>query len=937
MKRKFINIGYALIASLLFAHANLQAQETSSTDSLVNVAFGTLDKKDVLGAVSSINVSELMKKNYSTNSLDEMQNFVGGYNGTIWGQNGLVLVDGIPRDPSDIQSSEIESITILKGASAVVLYGSRAAKGVTLITTKRGKITPLTIDVRANTGFYVPKAYPKYLGAAEYMTLYNEASRNDGIAERYDAATIYNTAAGTNPYRYPDVNLYSSEYLRKAYNKTDVTAEVTGGNERVRYYSNFGMLYKNGIVKYGEQSKDNDMRFNVRANLDMDITDWLKASADASVVMLDTYRGRGNFWNAASSFRPNWFAPLIPVDMLDHSNIAITNLVDNSNHVIDGKYMLGGTSTDLTNALADMLVAGYVKYKTRTFQFNVDVAANLNMILNGLSFRTAYSVDYRNYYSEAWKIDYAVYQPTWSTMNGEDIITGLTKYNNDTNSNNEYIGDSTSSQTMSFLAQFNYDRIFARDHNVSASVLGWGYQIQDSKDADHDGSSYHRTSNVNLGIRAAYNYQQKYYLDFSGAVVHSAKLPSGNRQAFSPSVTVGYRISDEDFFRNNVSFVDDLKLTASYANLHQDLDISDYYLYKGYYDERGGWYQWRDNSAGGNTTASKRGDNNELTFITRKEWRAGLEASFLNRMITLDANYFVQKTEGGLTQGTNTIFPSYFSRWDYSYLPYINYDKDKRIGFDFTIHVNKKIGQVEATLGLAGMYLKTEVLRRDEVYQDAYQYRTGKPLNSAWGYVCEGFFQNQADIDNHARQTFGEVKPGDLKYTDINDDGVIDSKDEVRLGNGTAPFTFGTNLTLKWKNFTLFAMGTGQTGGYGFKNNSYYWVRGSNKYSEIVRGRWTEATAETATYPRLTTTSNSNNFRNSTFWRYKTNRFDLKRVQLTYDLPQQIFTNTFIKDVSVYVSGENLLTISKERKHMETAIGNAPHCRFYNLGFKASF
>ena len=953
MKRQFIHINHILLALLFLNTVVVRAQEVSSdennsvfeldsvgakNDNAIHVAFGTIDKRDALGAVSTLKVSELIKKNYSDNSLDGIQSFVGGYNNSnIWGQGALILIDGVPRNASDIRPSEIESISVLKGASAVVLYGSKAAKGVVLITSKRGEIRPLTIDVRANTGLYVPKRYVKYLNAAEYMTMYNEASRNDGIAERYDAATIYHTAAGTNPFRYPDIDFFTSDYLRKVYNKTDATAEVYGGNERVRYYSNFGMSYKNGLLKYGEQKKDNDMRFNVRANVDMDLTSWLTASTDASVVFLDTYRGRGDFWGSASKLRPNWFSPLIPVDMIDPNNTTLQTIIGNSNHVIDGKYLLGGTSTDLTNTFADMLAAGYVKYKTRTFQFNVNVNADLGMLLEGLSFRTRFAVDYRNYYSEAFKINYAVYQPVWSHMNGKDMISNMTKYNEDTNSTNEYIGDSSSSQTMSFLGQFNYNRSFADDHNVTASLLGWGYQIQDSKDADHDGSSYHRTSNVNLGIQAGYNYRHKYYFDFSGALIHSAKLPSKNRQAFSPSVTAGWRISEEDFFKENVSFMDDLKFTASYAKLNQDIDISDYYLYRASYVNNGGWYQWRDNSAGGNTAASKRGENPNLNFITRNEFRAGVEASFLQKMITLDANFFVQETKGGLSQGKATIFPSYFDRYDFSYLPYINYNNDKRTGFDFNVNVNKKIGEVDASLGFTGMYLKTEATQRDEVYEDDYQYRVGNPLNSAWGYICEGFFQNQADIDGHARQAFGAVKPGDLKYKDVNNDGIVDAKDEVRLGNNSAPFIYGLNLTLKWKNFTFFAMGTGQSGGVAFKSSSQHWIKGNSKYTDIVWGRWTEATAQTAIYPRLSTTDNSNNFRNSTFWLYKTNRFDLQKVQLTYDLPKHIFNNTFVNDLSVYVSGESLLTISKERKLMETNVGSSPQCRFFNLGVKASF
>lgn len=167
---------------------------------------------------------------------------------------------------------------------------------------------------------------------------------------------------------------------------------------------------------------------------------------------------------------------------------------------------------------------------------------------------------------------------------------------------------------------------------------------------------------------------------------------------------------------------------------------------------------------------------------------------------------------------------------------------------------------------------------------------------------------------------------------------MVDSRDQVNLGRGTSPFTYGINLTLKWKDFTLFVAGTGQTGAKGFKNSDYYWVRGSRKYSEVVMGRWTEDTKATATFPRLSTTDNSNNFRNSTFWLYSTDRFDLNKVQLTYDLGKSMFKpGMLVKGLSVYVSGESLLTIAKERKHMERNIGGAPYTRNFNIGLKAQF
>lgn len=941
MKRKYLYIGCTALAMSLLGMANMQAQE--NRDSLVNVAFGTMAQEDLTQAISTVHTSDLLNKINSSNSLVGLGSLVGGYTGNVWGQEALVLIDGVPRSASNVRASEVESISVLKDAAAVVLYGSRAAKGVILITTKRGKEEPMRIDVRGNAGINVPKAYPKYLDADCYMTLYNEACRNDGIAERYDASTIYNTAAGTNPYRYPNIDFYSDDYLRKAYYNADITGEVTGGNDRTHYYLNFGMNYNNDLVKWGEAKNNYDMTFNVRGNVDMNLTSWLKATTNAAVVYTNQYDGRGtsDFWSQASTLRPNWFAPLLPIDMMDPNSASIQEYITNSNHLIDGKYLLGGTSADQTNAFASLLASGYVKEKARMFMFDVTLAADLSSILKGLSFKTAYSVDYTSYYSEAFNETYAVYEPTWANVNGKDMIVALTQHNVDKKDKNEYVGKSMYDQTMMFSAQFDYANTFAKRHNVAATLLGWGYQTQSSADENHESSDYHRTSNVNLGLRAAYNYDHKYYADFSGAVVHSAKMPEGKRNAFSPSVTLGWRISKEDFFRDNVSWVDDLKLTASYANLHQDLDISSYYMYKGYFSKTNGYYpQWHDGTAGGWTPSSKGGENPDFGFVTRQEFRAGIDATLFDRLLHLNANYFHQDTKGLLTRGSATIYPSYFHLSDNStFAPWLNYNQDRRSGFDFSLTANKKFGDFDVTLGFSGMVFASEALVRDEMYEEDYQYRAGRPLDVVYGYVCEGFFQSQEDIDNHARQTFGTVRPGDLKYKDINGDNIIDSKDQVELGkNGYAapPFSFGLNLNVKYKNFSLYALGSGQTGSVDFKTSSYYWNRGTSKFSEVVWGRWTEETKETATYPRLTTGNGDNNYQTSTFWMYDRNYFDLDQVQLTYDFPEKTLKGSFVRGLSVYVGGVDLLTISKERKHMELSL-SSPYCRNYYVGFKASF
>lgn len=911
----------------------------AQSDSLVNVAFGTSAKEDVVNAVQSVNMAELLKKNYTESTLDgSLQSIIGGYTGNIWGQGALVLVDGMPRDISDIRASEVESISFLKDAAAVTLYGSRGAKGVILVTTKRGLAERMTVSFRGNVGFNVPKSYPKYLDAASYMTLYNEACRNDGISERYDANTIYNTTIGANPYRYPDQKYYNSDYLRKFSMAYGGNGEIRGGNERTHYYMNVGLNYSNGLVKVGDHKNDYDLRFNVRGNVDMTITKWLKGFTNASVLVADNYASRGDIWGMANGTWPNRFGLLLPVSMVDPNNETLQGLV-NSATLINGQYLLGGTSSNQTNAIADAYEAGYVKTKTRTFMFDLGLDFDLKAITQGLSLKTVFGLDYRAIYSEGFSEGYAIYEPTWANVNGQDMIVDLVKHGNDTNSTNEYIGQSTYSQNIMFRAQFDYKRSFGRN-NIEAMLMGWGYQTHLSADANHDNSSYHNTTNVNAGVQVAYNFDHRYYAQLNGALVHSSKFAPGHRQAFSPGVTLGWRIGQEKFVAENAGWINELKLTASAAKLHQDIDVSDWYMWKGYYGYKGngGWWQWRDGNAGGNTTMPKRADNYDLTFLTREEFRVGLDGRLFSDIFNFNLNYFIQDTKGGICQGTNTIFPNFLNKWDASFIPYINYNNDRRQGFDFSLGATKNVGQVELSLGFSGLVYTDEATRRDESVQEDYLSAIGRPLSSSYGYICEGFFQSQEEIDNRGiRQTFGgELRPGDLKYKDVNNDGVVDSNDRVYLGRWTPKFQYGINLTAKYRGFTLFAYGTGQTGSIGYKNSAYYCNGGDNKYSENAWLRWTPETADTALYPRLTTGTTANNTQASTFWRYKDDTFRLRRVQLTYDFPSHLFTDKAVSALSVYVEGENLATISKERKHLELSTWG-PQCRYYNIGAKITF
>ncbi|RAW02577.1 SusC/RagA family TonB-linked outer membrane protein [Pseudochryseolinea flava] len=955
----YIRISFILGAALgipsMVSAQSIKANTTdstgvdTSTDNFLNRPFRTVSPNGIPDGTSVIDMSSLIEKNYTTYSLDNAQGLVSGWTGNaMWGMNDyLVLVDGVPRDANNVMPTEIEQITFLKSAASVMLYGSRAAKGVVEITTKRGKAEPLKVSVRANTGFHVSKRYPKYLGSAEYMTLYNEARINDGYPAQSTADEIYHYASGSNPYRYPDVDFYSSDYLKKAYNRSDVTAELSGGNKLSRFYTNIGYQRQGDVFTFGEVKDNYTDRLNVRGNIDLNITKKITAFVNANATFYNSLSGNAadsnpddpvnvdNYWTYAATMRPNRVSPLLPLSYIDPNALSALDAVGGSSNIIDGKYFLGGSQTDRQNVFADYYAGGSSKWTSRQFQFDAGLNFDLSRVLNGLTFHTHYAVDYATSYTSSYNNSYAVYEPIWSDYNGSDVISGfVAKYNNDKKSGVQNITGSSNRQTIAFTSYFDYVAPVQRGHNFSAKLLATGFQQTRSQ-------VYHRIGNANLGLEANYNYRQKYYASLGGALLRSAKLAKDYRNGLSSSLTLGWKLSEESFLVNS-NVVDDLSVSVSGSILETDLDIAEYYMSETNYTQaQGSWWGWFD-GASERSTNSLRGSKEGLDFVKRKEISLNARTSLWDRLVTVNASFFLNTIHGLIIQ-PSTLYPSYFET-DFppaSFMPFVNYNNHQRRGVDFNVNINKQVGQIDFSLGLMGLYLTTEATRLDENFVDTYRNRTGKPLDGIWGLQSAGLFGSQAEIDNSPRQIFGgERRPGDIKYVDQNNDNIIDEKDEVFLGqsgvNGS-PFTGGLNVTARWKGFTFFALGTASFGAFAMKSNSYFWVYGNRKYSEVVRGRWTEETKESATYPRLTTESSANNFRSSDFWLYKTNRFDLARVQVSYALPDKILKNSFLQDVSVYISGANLLTLSKEREILETNFTSAPQTRFYNLGVRAAF
>ena len=666
--------------------------------------------------------------------------------------------------------------------------------------------------------------------------------------------------------------------------------------------------------------------------------------------------------------RPNFpegAAPLIPISMVDPNATQAIDVLNKSLNLLDGEYFPGGSKNTTSNAIADCYFGGKTQDVSRQFQFDAGIKYDMSHLVKGLSFKTLFSIDYAASYSLSYDNEYAVFIPEidntkssqvfgWSNYSGKDAIVGLYQQGDEKVSGHMNQSNNKYRQTITWNGHFDYENTFANKHHVTALLLASMYTTTSS-------GEYHRYTNANLGLQAGYDYMGRYFADITLNGVHSSRLAEGHREAISPSFTIGWNIAKEKFMKG--SFVDDLMISASYSNLNEDADIyldsKYFYLYDAIWDKTGAGFSWNE-GVSTDRTFSRQGANHDLDFIHRKEWAFTLRGSFFNKLISAELTYFNTDIDGLIIKDPTT-FPSYMAVSGNSFKPVLNNNIQNRKGIDFSIKAQKQFGKVHAELGLVGTYLKTEWKKDDETLDPKAPWRNsakelsheGRAIDAISGYNCIGFYTlDDFDVttkEGNIKYTLkkdlpqskigGTIQPGDLKYEDVNGDGTIDQMDQIELGkSGTygAPWTIGLNLTLKYKNWTLFLLGNGQFGAKGMMNNGYYYMTGDAKYSVEARNRWTPETAETATHPRLTTQAHAHNGAASTFWLYSTDRFNLRKVQLTYDFPKEMFEGKIVKALSIYVNGNDLLTFSKHRKMMETSVGYAPQTRFYNLGVKVT-
>ncbi|MCK7556298.1 TonB-dependent receptor [Chitinophaga sedimenti] len=838
----------------------------------------------------------------------------------------IVLVDGFERSMEFLDPNEIETITLLKDAAATAQYGLRGGNGVVLVTTKRGKEGPIKITFNARGGVKAPTTTPKLLNSFQYATLYNEALTNDGAAPKYSAADLEkykNAAMGVyesdiDRYLYPNINWYD-QYVNEQTWQQRYSVDVRGGNKNARYFLSAGYTGNSGLYKVDKAANtyNTNADFNmvtIRSNIDVNVNKRFSLTLDlAGRREQRTYPGaRGDA--ALRVFRtlyktpPNAFPVLTP----------------------DGK--LGGTKDFSQNPYGLLNKQGYSLYYVRSMFATLRGKHELDFITPGLSITGAVAFD--SWYDMVTNRSksFKVYDLRQANGNVEYNPNGSIKYvetGSDTQmgSGVEYPG---TRRILNYEGALNYQRTFGL-HAVSA-VAAVNQRIISSENNENIPRAY-----LGSNGRVSYAYNKRYLAEFNYGFQGSEQFLPGNKFGFFPAGSLGWVISEEAFMKD-ATWVNLLKLRGSYGITGND-DVGGYFLWFQKYQSAGG-PNFGYTSVGYNGFQETAFSLDNVTWEKVHKTNVGIDVTLMKNRLNFSFDYFYEKNNDIMIQ---PALP-YIMGIRFPDFP-IGIIENK--GFDASLQYTQPVGDVELSFMGNITSAKNKVLNRgEEKPLFAYQARTGRPLDGIYGLQAQGLFKDQAEIDASPRQTFGQVKPGDIKYKDQNGDNVIDAYDEVYLGQGNFPtMQYGVGFGAKYKGFDLGLMFTGHSGQQLPLTGESIWEfhdNGTVRDHHLGRFNPEDATTwENASYPRLSLANKANNQRTSTYWLRDGKMVRLKTMELGYTLPQQIAKKIKLDNLRIYASGYNLFTWSStDLVDTEARSGHYvlyPIQRIINAGISVSF
>ncbi|MGO4911176.1 SusC/RagA family TonB-linked outer membrane protein [Leeuwenhoekiella sp. W20_SRS_FM14] len=924
--------------------------DVSQLDDVVLIGYTERKESNITSAVATIKSDEISRApvtNLSQALAGRLPGVVStqrggepGYDGagvSIRGfGNALVIVDGVPQNYTQLDPNEVASITILKDAAAAV-YGVRAANGVILVETKKGKYGKPVFKYDAYVGVQTPTRYPKLTNAADFVLLNDEGEINQGRPPVYGKEVYEQYKNGELPsYDWYDLT------IRQYSPQTQHTISAQGGTEDIDYYMSVGMFNQEGMWR----SKDTDYeRYNFRSKVTSRFSDNFSATMNLS----------GRIENRNT---PGLSAANIMWGILRAHPTSGPYANDNPEY-----YNETNVPFFQPVALSNSAVSGYNRDNFNNFTGILSLDYKVKQI-EGLSLKGMYSYLREFARVKTWRPEFDLYN-----------------YNAETETYNVgYTGGSPTRLTETFrqntekLAQFsmNYKRTFGDKHTFEGLALfeqreSYGDDFNASREysldavqylfagldanKNNNGGAYEYASRGLVG-RAYYDYDDKYILELVFRYDGSSRFPQGSQWGFFPAITTGWRISDEGFFKNNIDFVNNLKLRGSWGKVGDDQGAN--YQFVTGFTYPSGNYIYGNNVVPG---LVERGiPNPNLTWYESTTTNLGLDAAFLNSKLTVQFDYFYRERDGLLA----TRFLSLPGTFGAS-LPQENLNSDSDRGFELVLGTNQSLGdfKFDVTANVTYTRSKYGYQERAPFTSSENEWRQkveGRWKNIWWGYEAIGQFQSQEEIDNWPVVQDGQgnrsLRPGDIKYLDYNGDGIIDGGDNKPIGRGSTPeIMFGSNINVTYKNFDFSVLFQGAA------NFNFYFTdefqspifNNANSLATFM-DRWRredpyDATSEwiPGKYPATIPSGSPNNKYNSSFWLQNASYLRLKNIQLGFTLPKGVCETLGITNARVYINGLNIYTWDKLKYanvDPETPGGNGlfyPQQRVWNTGVNISF
>jgi TonB-linked SusC/RagA family outer membrane protein len=906
-------------------HISVTLVEDSETlEEVVVVGYGAQKKESVVGAISQVSSKELLKspaanvsqaiagkipgvittQNSGAPGADDVQIYIRGIATFAGDGQPLVLVDGVERKFSQIAPDDIETISVLKDASATAVYGVRGANGVMLITTKRGREQKPVVSLTANFQLQSPTRKDTYLDSYNSVMLLEEALANDGLPSQYSASdidmfrrSVAGELTGVDALLYPNVDWYDA-ILKGSAPAQRYNVSIQGGTKRMRYYASGEYYNQNGLVRnlsqdqYGNKSTPSYRRFAFRANMDFFLSKSLTLSVNFG-TRFEERNGPNTDERADYSqtfyelnHTPGWLFPI-------------------SYSVQEGettRTLYAGSSQYQDNIAARLAKGGYYRATNTINETNFIVDYKMDWLTKGLSAKAMLSFDYDSYYKRAFTANFATYE-----LNDRANYQSISAYNQfNADSELAYAGNNqTTTYKLYMEAQINYARKFGK-HDVTAMVL---YNQNDYRYQADLAKRYQ-----GLVGRVTYGYDDRYLAEFNAGYNGSENFMKGRRFGFFPAFSVGWRISNEEFMKD-ITWLNNLKLRASYGEVGNDVyrvnGVDQRFLYEQKWSQITNDYYF--GTTGFTGIYESQYPNYMVTWERAKKYNVGLEFGLWDGLLSGSVDYFYEKR--------NDILTSYLTRpeWVGVVMAAGNLGKTKNSGYEIELKHNNRIGEdFTYNVGLTYSHARNEILDMNEPeLKTAYRKQAGHPIFQYFGLVSEGFVTS-ADLANpdFPVSTFGNVQVGDLKYKDMNQDGFIDARDETFIGYSSIPEnSYALSLGANYKGWGVSVMlqGVDHVSRL-YDADAQFAFRSGGKVKEHHLGRWNPALSEAenlarATYPLLHYDSYGNhNQRVNSFFLKNGAFLRLKNVELSYTLPLKWSRVAGMSECRFYVNGNNLVT-----------------------------